>query len=437
MAIAVGVSDSNLLTVGSNTNTSGAVTTQATGSSFVVFTINYGDDNVTSVTDSKSNTYSRISVELDNPGDGFYVGAWLCENGTGGASHTATLTTAGTALSAIYFLEITGGLTSGLVDVFNAVVDSDGGDGFDAPVTPTAGNRLLLSYITVNAEAPTVTYSGAGQSFTSVLAETDGSSGLSGQVAQRTVAANGSTAYGPAFTTSAGGRASVFTIALKEAAAGGTVNTQTLSDTTTITDGVVRSIARGAVLTDSLVIQDFLTWWWYRTRTLEDSIVVTEGQTETYTQYNAQMIDELTVTDELIWWLRRNRLLQDDIAITDELISSTIGYLIFVSVLTSNVTVTDQALSYTFFNRLLDSNLLTTDQALRALWVARELIDAVSIDDQSMTAMQRFILLTDAISLEDALTASYIPETGPIIDNPIIRIGFDQPEIALGGYGLN
>lgn len=437
MAIAVGASDSNLLAASAATVTTAPVTTAASGSSFVVFSINFGDDNVASVTDSKGNTYTRIGVELDNAGDGFYMGAWQCTNGTGGASHTATLTLNGSTICGLYFIEITGGLTSGLVDVSNSAVDSDSGDGgFDAQVTPTAGNRLLLSFITGNGGG-TVTYDGTAQSFTSVTAETSGADSMSGQVAQRVVAANGSTAYGPAFTASAGGRASVFTIALKEAAAGGTVNTQTLSDTTTITDGVVRSIARGAVLTDSLVIQDFLAWWWYRTRTLEDSIVVTEGQTETYTQYNAQMVDELTVTDELIWWLRRNRLLQDDIAITDELISNTIGYLIFVSVLTSNVTVTDQALDYTFFNRLLDSNLLTTDQALRALWVTRELIDAVSIDDQSMTAVQRFILLTDAISLEDALTASYIPETGPIVDNPIIRIGFDQPEIALGGYGLN
>lgn len=221
MAIDVGVSASEQLAASAAIVTTPAVTSAVSGSSFVVFSINYGDNNVTSVTDSKSNTYTRIGVELDNVSDGFFVGAWVCENGTGGASHTASLNLASSTLAAIYFIEITGGLTSGLVDVSNSAVDNDNSDGYDAQVTPSAGNRLLLSYITVNAEAPTVTYDGTGQSFTSVLAETDGSNTLSGQVAKRSVVANGSTAYGPAFSASGGGRASVFTIALKEAGGGG------------------------------------------------------------------------------------------------------------------------------------------------------------------------------------------------------------------------
>jgi hypothetical protein len=216
-AIAIGAHDSNLLTSGTSSVTTAAVTTQAAGSSFIVFTVNYGDDNVLSVADNKGNpNYTRIGVELDNTGDGFYVGAWVCENCVGGASHQVTLTVDLTTLAAVYFVEITGGVTSGLVDVSNSAVDS--ATPFTAAVAPTAGNRLLLSFITGNSGSGTVTYNGTSQSFTSVDAETNGNTGLTGQLAQRSVTANGATLYQPNFTASAGNRASVFTIALKEAA---------------------------------------------------------------------------------------------------------------------------------------------------------------------------------------------------------------------------
>lgn len=219
----------------------------------------------------------------------------------------------------------------------------------------------------------------------------------------------------------------------KAAAAGGTVNTSTLTDTVTPADGVVSGVVRGNVSSDALTIADSFFLWWYRTRVLQSSVVVTEGALETYATTNLEAIDELLVSDEFVQFFRRTRQGEDAIAITDEVIASTIGYLIYLSVLTSQLAVTDDALPIRYFSRLLDSSLLTSDQAMRAVFVTRNLLDSVDVSDESFTALQRYILLTDAISLDDSLSSLLV---SPVISNPVIVIGFDQPRIEVGGYAL-
>jgi hypothetical protein len=222
-----------------------------------------------------------------------------------------------------------------------------------------------------------------------------------------------------------------------ETAAGGTVTTQTLSDTLSIADDGLPSKTSGRLGADSLSITDQGLDYVFFSRLGSDLVTVTDGPMEFFSVYGVSTISEIAVSDDFVAWLRRNRLLEDNVLITDELISSVIGYLIFTSVLTSNVTVIDEALKTAYFYRLAESNVLTADQILRALLVARDLLDSVDVTDSGLTAMQRFILLTDTLSVEDALTALYVPETGPATDNPIIRIGFDQPEVMLGGYSVN
>lgn len=221
------------------------------------------------------------------------------------------------------------------------------------------------------------------------------------------------------------------------AGSGGTVNTQTVSDTLLTTDAALTSTIRGRLVADSIVTADGVDLFYRRMRELLSNVVITEGSTDVLINTTVEATSEIQVTDDFLAWLRVTRLAQDNVTVIDELISSVIGYLIYAQILTSNVSVTDQLLSSSLFTRLLDSNVITTDQALRILNYTRDLLSTMTVTDQSMSAMQRFILLTDAISLEDSLSAIYIPETGPTVDNPIIRIGFDQPEVALGGYGLN
>lgn len=218
---------------------------------------------------------------------------------------------------------------------------------------------------------------------------------------------------------------------------GGTVNTQTLLSTVVLSDVGLASKTSGRLGADTVSVDDAGLDYVFFSRLGSDSVTVTDDPLEFYNVYGISAISEIVVGDELVLWLRRNRLLEDNILVTDQLISTVIAYLIFISTLTSNVTVTDQALKAAQFYRLAESNVITADQLLTALLIARNLLDGVEVTDSSLTSTQRFILLTDAISLEDSLSALYIPVTGPATDNPIIRIGFDQPQVMLGGYSVN
>jgi len=288
-------------------------------------------------------------------------------------------------------------------DTNNAVIDSTGT--FSAPAVDSAVNDLVLAFCTGNSVTLTTNQTSIVEDSTSDF-----------HAAARAAGASPNVTMSYAYSALPSAEAAIFALSLRSPS-GGTVNTQTLSSTTVLTDGVL-----------STALFNRLT---------SEAIIVSEGNTERYIDRFLDAISEISLSDEAVLWLRRTRLLQDDIQITDALISQVIGYLIFTSVLTSNVTITDEALKTAYFYRLMESNVVTADQIMRALLVARDLLDGIEVADSGLTAVQRFILLTDAISLEDALTALYVPVTGPAVDNPIIRIGFDQPKIDLGGYGVN
>lgn len=101
----------------STTHTTTGITTQATGSTFVVGVV--GGTNAATVnvpTDSKSNTYTRIQSQVNSTVSGARCSWFYIENGVGGTSHTITATTSGSDVSTVFFAEITGGLTSGIKD---------------------------------------------------------------------------------------------------------------------------------------------------------------------------------------------------------------------------------------------------------------------------------------------------------------------------------
>lgn len=222
---------------------------------------------------------------------------------------------------------------------------------------------------------------------------------------------NPSAATNVAFTSEDNEDTTIKTCILVGAAAGGTVNTATLTSNTTIVDEPLD--------------------YWFANRRLDDSLTVSEGALIQSTIYNLLASDELTVIDELIRYARYNRLLQDSATITDGVVTSLITYLVFTSVLSSNVTVVDQGVVFRLFERMMDSGALTTDQALAVMLRTRNLLDGIDITDENLTALQRFRMLSDAIELQDALSSLVVtPTTG----NPVIVIGCDQPKIEIGGY---
>ena len=77
------------------TLTSGNLSTAATGSDFVVliFAGSGGSNTVTSVTDSKGNTYvpQTLSPSSISEFGGVFGAAWITQNGSGGSSHNFTV----------------------------------------------------------------------------------------------------------------------------------------------------------------------------------------------------------------------------------------------------------------------------------------------------------------------------------------------------------
>lgn len=101
----------------STTHTTTGITTQATGSTFVVGVVGGSSAATVNVpTDSKSNTYTRIQSQVNSTVSGARCSWFYIENGVGGASHTITATTSGSDVSTVFFAEITGGALSGIKD---------------------------------------------------------------------------------------------------------------------------------------------------------------------------------------------------------------------------------------------------------------------------------------------------------------------------------
>lgn len=103
------------------TLTTDAVTTAASGSLFIIAVVYGTGSGVTSVSDSKSNTYTEIGAELFNIAK---IRWWRCEGGTGGGSHTATANFGSAEEPSVFFFEFGGCLTSGALDQQTSIGDS-------------------------------------------------------------------------------------------------------------------------------------------------------------------------------------------------------------------------------------------------------------------------------------------------------------------------
>jgi len=189
------------------------ISTQPSGSSFLIYLI-YSGATFTSIVDNKGNTYSQVGAEFD-------VGAnsqgrlYLKENGVGGSGHTATLTQSSSDYLLLALIEITGGKLSGLVD--QQAGQNDTSSPFTSPpITPTEAQELLLGFM---GDASTnVSNHTHGNSFTSVVAANDGTFWVA-SVSKRLVSSIA--AYNTSVTISGNGTANHnMIVSLKQASGG-------------------------------------------------------------------------------------------------------------------------------------------------------------------------------------------------------------------------
>jgi hypothetical protein len=147
--------------------TTAAITTNASGSSFAayLYTGNNANGQAFTITDSKGNTYVRVGNSItDGGGTGSgIIDRYYCANGVGGSGHTCTATNTGTGTMTgwqIFFFEITNGSAAPL----DQHTETGGANNDPIPTnsltigTVGPSGELLISFIGLS--------SGTAQTFT-------------------------------------------------------------------------------------------------------------------------------------------------------------------------------------------------------------------------------------------------------------------------------
>jgi hypothetical protein len=220
MAIAVGQTSKGS-TAGGTSQATAAVTTQVSGSCFVVGIVWEAAQSFTSIVDSKGNTYVQIDTEITYTGFA-NMRLYYCENGVGGASHTATATIGGAALITVLFLEITGGATTGILDQHARRNDTASPFTLAAGLTTTQAAELLLSFFADDSGNNPVTYAETGMGSSTIqtgASETNGAGRLAAAFATSIKASTGT--FNPSWTATGSGDCGVWLATFKEAGAGG------------------------------------------------------------------------------------------------------------------------------------------------------------------------------------------------------------------------
>jgi hypothetical protein len=187
-------------------------TTQASGSTFVVAVSFDNGASISTVTDSKSNAYTQIGTTQANAGSAHKKALYRCENGTGGASHTATVAfTGGSAFGTVYLIEITGAAAASF-DQTAQGADTSSPYTLTLPVLSQADEVIITLH--GSGQGGTVTYLSSNTTIFST--ETDGLSYWTSAVSK--VVVSSTSAFTPSFT---GGDTATAQIAGTFKAAGG------------------------------------------------------------------------------------------------------------------------------------------------------------------------------------------------------------------------
>lgn len=194
----------------STTVTTGTTGTSASGSKFLIF-VNAKSQSISSVSDSFGNSYTLKATST-----GFNkIYVYLCESGSGGANHTATVNMAAADSLSIFIVEVVSAATTSF-DVVASGSDTSGSNSTlnGASVTTTNATDLILSCIGAFGDTTTVTDSGSG--FSLVDSVTTSGTVTSALSSSRKTSTG---SYNDSYTFGSTNYFAFATIALKEGAA--------------------------------------------------------------------------------------------------------------------------------------------------------------------------------------------------------------------------
>ncbi len=205
-----GTSTSNTVTTTAGTSTGGAGT--------IFYLVVSFDPGVTisTVSDSKGNTYSIIGSVVSG---GANIARYKCEGGSGGGSHTATVTFSGTAYPTLHLIEISDAAAVSPLDV--SATGTDSATPYDSVSTGSLAqaDEVVIASIEQNFGAPGNYSETTG--FTVLSQEPDVSNFWTSCVAALVVASTGSVT--PSFTRTGNNPGAARTIidTFKQSAGGG------------------------------------------------------------------------------------------------------------------------------------------------------------------------------------------------------------------------
>lgn len=240
----------------------------STGGSGTVFSMYvgwYGGGAAPTITDNKGNNASWVQVgsTLSLSADTNEKGALFeCVGGTGGSSHTVTVTFSGTqTVASAWLQEWTGLATTSPRD------KAPGGNSATASPytslstgTTSQADEVVLAYCSTLSASGTETFNWTANSFTATGdVQNNANADQTGDSAYRIVSATGN--YQASFTSSGAGTtaAVVFIVTYKGASSGSTLDVDAGTDTPAFTDSVLKMSTFGRVLTDTSAGTDSTT----------------------------------------------------------------------------------------------------------------------------------------------------------------------------------
>lgn len=196
-----------------STATTTAGTTTASGSTFVIAVSWDQTGGTVTISDSKGNTYTgQGTAQVD--GAGGYCRLYVCQNGTGGASHTATISTTSSSYPVIHLIEITGAETASLDQIAQGA-DAATPWTLTSPTLSQAAEVVIC--VCINNDTTSGSY--ASSNFTVLSSETDGSNYWTSAVGSLVVAAT--SAVTPSWTRGTGTGAGLALATFKQSSGGG------------------------------------------------------------------------------------------------------------------------------------------------------------------------------------------------------------------------
>lgn len=363
------------------------------------------------ISDSTGNSWSA-GPTISNGTDPWQHRLFYCANASAG-SHTVTATF-GTAVAyrCIYIQERSGLATSSPLEGAGTSNRQASGSGTSRNAG-TYSNTASVELVAFGYDWNWVSSPTAGAGYTGRTAVWNFNSEAGSTTA---IAADA------AFTTG-GSRSALFTMSntalsycLQMAflvASGGSVNTQTLSDTTVIGDEGLRYVFRNRLAEDAIVASDGLLSQAIYRRLGDDLLTIIDEAIATYlpaggTTYAQTLSDTLVISDGLIAYLLRNRLADDSLVVTDPTVVSSTEYNYIAE---SSVDVADAEFHWLRRFRLLEESLTLVDELIAALVAqaqVRTLTDTLTIGDELLAVRYQTVVASDSLTIIDALLSGVV-----------------------------